>query len=560
MKRAPGTWPRRVAVVLLTALVGWLPARPALASVWVVEALAPTASDRNAGDAQAPLKTLGEAMRRLKPGDEVVVGEGVYRELVVVPRLPPAGESPTVIRARLPGRAVISGADVITGWRPGGGGRYSVDWRGRSEPAQVYFGGRPLRQVAGTVFGGYPERPGHELADTHRSEGGIWPGRVRGDVRSLQPGDFFHEAATQTLHLRLAEGQVPGSTPDSQVEVSTRPYVLLAEAAHLLRLEGLSFEHANTSSVARQGAVKVFGNRNVLAGLHIRRMDAVGLQLFGTGSQLLDSVIEDCGQLGLNARGRHLTIARNTVLNNNLRGFNKWWEAGGIKIIGDDGLHDSVFRDNVIAFNRGDGLWIDWENTGIRISGNTAAFNTGFGIHYEASGTGWIDGNAAYGNGQRGIYVFESADTRVEGNVVVANGLEGIVVADGERSAQRPQMKPRNNRVTGNLVGWNKDVELMLALPEMNNQSEGNVFLAERAPGLVQGWTGLSNRPARGLAQWRQRSGFDLQSRELVAPLPPALAAVLREQKLLRPQALRELLQTALPALPALPVSPALPR
>ncbi len=550
------------ALACFVAACGAWASLPACAAVWVVEAQAPAAHDRNAGHAGAPLKTLGEAMRRLKPGDEVVVGEGVYRELVVVPRLPPGGDVVTVIRAREAGRAVISGSDPVEGWRPGGAGRFSVDWRGRAEPSQVYVGGRPLRQIAGTVFGGYPERPGHELADTHRSEGGIWQGRVPGDLRSLQPGDFFYEGATQTLHVRLAEGQTPGSTPATAVEVSTRPYVFLAEAAHRLRVEGLRFEHANTSSLARQGAVKVFGNHNVLQGLHIRRMDAVGLQLFGTGSQLLDSVIEDSGQMGLNARGRQLTIARNSILNNNLRGFNKWWEAGGIKIIGDDGLHDSVFRDNVVAFNRGDGIWIDWENTGIRISGNTAAFNTGFGIHYEASSTGWIDGNASYGNGQRGIYVFESSDTRVEGNLVVANGLEGIVVADGERSAQRPQMKPRNNRVTGNVVGWNKDIELMLALPEMNNHSEGNVFLAERAPALVQGWSGLTNRPARGLASWRQRSGFDLQSRELLAPPPAALLAALREQRLLRPQALRELLQTALPTLsmPAPPAPPALPR
>ncbi len=538
---------RSLALMLATAL-------PCSAAVWVVEGAAPQASDNRPGNAEAPLKTLSEAMRRLRPGDEVLVGPGVYREQVVVPRLP-AGGAITTIRAREAGRAVLRGSDVIEGWRALGGGRFSATWAGRPEPAQVYIGGRPLRQVAGTVFGGYPLRIGHELEAAHRSEGGIWQGRVPGDLSSLRAGDFFFDIATQTLHLCLPEGVAPGNTPASAVEVSVRPYVFLAESANRLRVEGLVFEHANTSSIARQGAVKVFGNDNVLTGLLIRRMDSVGLQLFGTGSQLLDSVIEDNGQLGLNARGRQLTIARNAVLNNNLRGFNKWWEAGGIKIIGDQGLHDSSFIDNVVAFNRGDGLWIDWDNTRIRISGNTAAYNSGFGIHYEASSSGWIEGNASYGNGQRGIYVFESSDTRVEHNIVVANGLEGIVVADGDRSAQRPQMKPRNNRVTGNVVGWNKDVELMLALPELNNHSEGNVFLAERAPGLVQGWTSLTNRPARGLASWRQRSGFDLQSRERVAPPPVALAAALRERRLLRPQALRDLLQAAWPELP-LPAPP----
>ena len=526
-----------VALASWTALCAVFACPSANATTWVVETDSALASDRNPGTEARPLKTLAEAMRRLEAGDEVLVGDGIYREAVVVPKLNPPEKLTTTIRALHAGKAVVRGSDIAGGWAALGEGRFATDWRKRPEPAQVYFSGTPLKQIGGTVFGGYPDVQGHELAAAHRSDGGIWPGRAAGDASTLKPGEFAFDANLQRLVIRLADGAAPGA----QIEVSTRPYVFLAENINGLHLTGLVFEHANTSSLARQGAVKIFGNDNRISGVTIRLMDSIGLQLFGTRSELLDSSIEDCGQLGLNARGKNITIARNRIVRNNSRGFNKWWEAGGIKIVGDPGFHDSIISDNVVAFNRGDGIWIDWMNTRVQISHNVAAYNAGFGIHYEASQFGRIEGNASYGNTQRGIYALESSDTLIEGNVVLANGLEGIVVADGERSVQYPQLKPRNNRVFANLIGWNKEIELMLPPAWSATQSDRNTFLAEQAPGAVQGWTAFTNRPARGLAAWRERSQLDAASRERVARLPAAIGDILRERRLPDAQALRAL-------------------
>jgi len=520
----------RVAGALLLALA----ASGAQAATMVVEVDAPAASDDNPGTAARPLKTVGEAMKRLRPGDEVVIGDGIYRETVLVPRLA-AGRTATVIRARHPGKAVVRGSDIVTGWMPVAGGRLAVDWKDKAGPSQVFVAGRLLKQRGGTVFGGFPEAPGHEFAAAHRNEGGIWPGRLAGGAADLKPGEFFYDRASQRL-LIYPEASIENMT----VEVSVRPYVFKADSADRMRVSGLVFEHSNTSSVARHPGVVAAGNDNVFEQLQVRYMDATGIYIVGERSELLDSTIEDNGQLGLNARGRKLTIAGNRILRNNYRGFNKWWEAGGIKIISDIGLHESTIRDNVVAFNRGDGIWVDWMNTQIRITHNVTAFNAGFGIHYEASQSGFIDDNASYGNTMRGIYVFESSDTRVENNVVLANAMEGIAVVDGERSAQFPQLKPRNNSVVANTVGWSGgQAELVLPGAGIAAQSDRNVFIAEQAPRLVQGWAGLGNAAARGLSDWRGRSRLDAASRERRAPQPPALAQLLREQRLVTVEQLR---------------------
>ena len=74
------------------------------------------ASDANAGTLDAPLKSLGAAVKRVTPGDEVIIYEGVYREAVIRGNLRGGPESLTVFRAAPGDRVVISGADPIVGW------------------------------------------------------------------------------------------------------------------------------------------------------------------------------------------------------------------------------------------------------------------------------------------------------------------------------------------------------------------------------------------------------------------------------------------------------------
>ena len=489
----------------------------------------PAANDSGSGSAAAPYRTIGAAMAKLRPGDDVVIAPGTYREWVVVPALA-WGAARTRIRAQTPRTVLIKGSEVVSGWTSNSGGLYWVHWAGE-EPQQVFRNGVSLQQMGGTVFGIDATSP---LATAHASEGGIWPGRINGGLSDLTPDSFTYDPTARRLYIKPAVALTTNQT----IEVAKVRHVLQAESANGLTVQGIDFQHSNTTVAYRWGAVKVTGQRNVLTDLVVKDMDGICVQLTGNDNVLSNSTIERCGQTGIGGSGWRMTITNNRVTYNNTRGFNKWWEAGGMKLIGDSGLHDSVIRNNLVAFNHGDGIWVDWLNTGNLIEGNTTAYNEGFGIHYEASQTGTIRGNLSYGNTMRGIYLFESANSVVTGNSAFGNAMEGIGVVNGDRSAGNPQLLPMNNTVTGNTMAWNDFnrnwVQLVLPGLQFNNVSDRNSFSAEVLFGRMSlGFMGVNNPAFALLATWRTATSNDTNSTEQLIPMPVALKQAIGEKRLL---------------------------
>ncbi len=460
----------------------------------------------------------------------MIIAPGTYREALVVPPLTSTALR-TTIRAEQPGTVVIKGSILAGEWQSVRNDTWTRSWTGE-EPEQVFRAGKPLFQVGGTVFGGFPTAVVNELNGVHQGEGGIWPGRIVGGIGQLIPDSFSYDAATRTLAVRL-------STPlgvAEQLEVSSVPTLLAADNANGLTLDGLVFEHSNTSFAFRQGAVRINGNRNTVSNTTIRLMDAFCLQLNGDDNTVTKSTLSKCGQAGLNARGYRATITDNQVVDNNTRGFNAWWEAGGMKLVGDNGLHDSVVRNNLVARNNGSGIWLDYKNTNITIEGNTTAYNAHFGIHYEASQGATIRSNVSYANGLRGIYLSESSYSTIEGNSVFGNRLEGVVIVDGSRSATDASLRPFGNIVRGNSIAWNDSdnyVQFIVPGSAYANYSDRNVFkMSGVLPRYSVGFTSTYNQPSDGLAQWRPRTGLDLSSQDEIADMPAAIGAGIAAQRI----------------------------
>jgi len=500
------------------------------ARVLAVDSGNPRANDDGPATSAEPLRTVSAAMRRLRAGDDVVISAGTYRESITVPTLA-AGGAPVRIRAATAHTVVIKGSDVVGNWTLAGG-VYSVAWSG-DEPQQVFRNGVALQQIGGTVFGGYPTNPPPDLAGLHANEGGIWLGRRSGNAASLPVNGFILESGR--LHVRLATALASGET----LEVSVRRHVLQAEDVNHLTVQGLDFAHANTSVVYRQGAVKVVGGDNLLTDLAVRDMDSACVQIAGRDSTLSASVIERCGQLGLLGRGLRMMVTNNRIAETNLRGFNKWWEAGGMKFIGGDGLVDSTIRGNVITAARGDGIWLDWRHSGNLIEGNTTAYNEGFGIHYEASRTGTIRANMVYGNGLRGIHLIESADCIVEGNAVFGNAYEGIAVVDGARSAADPVLRPTGNRVLRNSVAWNDIdrnwVQLVLPGRAFVSDADRNVYkTVTLSPRMSLGFVSSTNPAFASLQAWRVATSAENASTEQTLTMPATVRDAISARRLLQ--------------------------
>ena len=68
------------------------------------------------GTKERPFRHINDAARIAQPGDEVLVAPGVYREHVI-PRNAGLENARITYRAEVPGESVITGSEVLTGWK-----------------------------------------------------------------------------------------------------------------------------------------------------------------------------------------------------------------------------------------------------------------------------------------------------------------------------------------------------------------------------------------------------------------------------------------------------------
>lgn len=487
----------------------------------------PLSRDAGEGGPDKPYHTLSYAMQRLLPGDTLLVYPGTYREALIFPQRAWSTAAPTTIVGVGSGHVTLVGADVVEGWSALGNGMF-VKRPWLQQPQQVIVNGELLKQVGGTIFDGYPTRAGHALAGLHRSQGGIWPGRLAGGRDTMPPDSFFYDEARHELVVRKNLARLS----DATVQVSTRMRLVYGQDVAGVTIRNLRLRYANTTTLSRQGALTLIGQGNTLSKLVVEDADGAGIEITGDDNAIVDCVVTRAGYLGIKARGKRNRIVGNRVSGNNTRGFNKWWEAGGMKFIGDGGLHDSTVADNVVTHNHGDGIWFDWGNDANRVQRNIAAYNEGFGIHYEASSHALITDNQAFANRQRGIYLPHSRDSIVAHNLVIANGLEGIAIIDeGRRDPEgKLDLRPYNNVVMANLIAWNKGPALVLPGEQFNNRSDANLYLQEKeSPDFSMGWPRYwSDR--KNLNRWRETQEQDRGSIAVSAAMDGRIAQALAHE------------------------------
>jgi parallel beta-helix repeat protein len=472
------------------------------------------------------------ALRALKPGDTLFLEPGVHRTTLdlrqakAVLKGSQGTTRVTKIVSAADAPATIKGSDRIGDWERVGTHLFvRRDWEVNSE--QVFVDGAPLTQIGGTVFGGYPEKPNHPFASLHKSQGGIWPGRKPGNVSTMPERSFFYEASSQRLYVKFPAD----SLRQRKVEVSVRSYVLIGEDVRNWRFANLRIQHSNTSSVNQQGAVTLIGDRLTLDNVWVMQADGNGFDITGDDNTITNSRAMDCGIVGMKVRGRNAQLADNETSFNNTRGFNKWWEAGGAKFVGNGGLQSSEISGHRAFGNNGDGIWFDWQNRDNRVHDSISAYNKGMGLQYEASSGALIYDNRFFANGQRGIYLPNSSKSVVAHNLVTGNSMEGIAIVD-ERgpSADHPEWVPRGNRVVGNVIGWNGKAALVLPADKLDNLSEANVFVGSTPPRMSLGWGSRDKPIVNGLAAWRKLSGQDQRSWQRTEALPASISKDFRAQ------------------------------
>lgn len=475
----------------------------------------PTATQA-CGTADRPWRNLGDAMKTVLPGTEVIVAgrdgfayylkdDGVAytfsdQQFLSLPQYANvaqgASTAPTLIRKWAGLSApVVRGTMKLGGWQrvDGGAGQYpnlyAVDWSVKAQglaekvtdangntswtfpyivrPQQVYRDSAVLEQVGGVLYNlsSYDDTTPLDNGPTPTTLKVQWP--TRGGERpigritpaastpwlSLQANQFYFDIASHTLYAKLASPLAAGET----LEVSVQQFLLDTGNAANVTLRDLVFERSNGSAYSPQNTAVTLRGQNITAdGITVRYADAICVMLSGTNVTLKNSTIDHCGQMGIAAGGSGHVIDSNHVLYNNAKGFSENWAAAGIKLMADGGVTNATVSNNEVAFNDGSGIWLDTNATGITISGNQIGLN------------GRIDPNTdTAGGGVTGFGVHLEA---VDGNIVTGNTIVGNANAG-------VHLIGLSTRISGNLIAANlgpaisRPADGRLACPSASNSN-----------------------------------------------------------------------------------------
>lgn len=443
----------------------WLGIWNASAATYLVS---PTGNDGGDGTAAAPFRTINRAAREARAGDVVLVRAGIYRERVAPPRDGEPG-NPIVYRAEPPGQAVIRGSAV---WSPAwtrhrGGVFYGIPDESLFDDDVYLDSPNPFRvPLASTPFGrnGKPERERFGYGDPAVAYtcGQVFVDGVPftqvpflNEVEQ-QPGTWTFERDTGRLYLHLG----PDGPGDRLVEITVRRRLFAPHrwgVSHIV-VEGFVLEHCgnqyptnfwNTPVWAQAGALGFRGGSHwTVRGNLIRFANTVAIDAGGRGGDnerdtfrsrrrsdeagdnlIVDNRIVDNGAAGIIGSGSlRLTIRGNVILRNNTLGFigNKRYEHAGIKC---HGMADGLIEGNYIADNPlNDGVWLDNQFPGARITRNVIVNNGRKGIFLEMSDYTWdtalVDHNVVVGNRLIQFYVHDASGSTVMHNLFANSPAE----------------------------------------------------------------------------------------------------------------------------------------
>ena len=368
------------------------------------------------GSKEHPFKSIQEAARLCKAGDEVIVAPGVYRECVRPLNGGSDDEHRVTYRSAEPLKAVITGAEEVKGWKNIGGdvwkarvpngvfGSYNPyttevcgDWFFSKEPShtgEVFLNGKALYEV-------------FTLEDVY--EGALSPYSWEGEQSRLKWMTAQEDGCT------VFYANFQGADPEKEeVEITVRRNCFMPDrdGVGYITLEGFTITKAATTwapptayqdgmvgprwskgwiisdcdiscskcSGISLGKYLQKGNENLWTtkfhknGTQTQREAVCQAQRDGWSKERIGShiirrcEIHHCGQTGIVG---HLGAVFSTIEDNHIHHINNKQDLNGAEI-GGIKLHaaiDVTIRRNRIHHSTR-GLWLDWEAQGTRVTQN----------------------------------------------------------------------------------------------------------------------------------------------------------------------------------------------
>lgn len=363
------------------------------------------ASNVQTGTQEYPFATIQQAAELAQPGDTVLIAEGVYREWVR-PARGGTEDARITYKAVDGARAVISGAEAVTGWENCGGGVWKA-----AIASSVLADYNPYEDK---IFGDWydPMQVQHHTGEIFADDKALY--EVDCFDHIAEPSDrnnWFAQAGERetAVWVYLPEGD----PNEMRMEATVRPFCFFPEKEGLnyITVSGLTIEKAATQwappTAFQPGLIGPNWSRGwIIENCVIRGSKCCGVSLgkrrektdnqwsydsskSGTqtytevvfdnikggwtketvgGHVVRNNEIYDCGQTGIvgSMGGVFSTISHNHIYNCNNRGEFGGAEMGGIKLHAaiDVTIEDNVIHDCI------HGTWLDWQAQGARVTRN----------------------------------------------------------------------------------------------------------------------------------------------------------------------------------------------
>ncbi len=363
---------------------------------------------------EAQFRTIGDAAKVVEPGDTVVIHGGIYRESVVIEKSGTKDE-PIHFTAAEGELVTVNGADKLTKWEKADPRReiYSIEWPyrldDRSEEVADPQSKEYLQQFrCEQVFAdGYPL---HQVFQRDQ----------------LSIGSFFADLDAKRLYVWRFDNHSVNWEFAGRIEASVRQ-TLWDCKGDFVSVRGIRFLYA--ANRAQHGMAEFSGNNDVVEDCIFEESNGSGASFTGQNIVVRRCQFLNHGQLGFDAEDAHnLLVTDCLVRNNNTKGFDTGWEAGGNKICMSRGV---VIENSTFVDNRGPGVWFDTGNEDCTVRNCLVADNEDGGIFYEVSYGLHAHDNVVIGNGfaemegnfgvASGICLSNSPNCVIERNLILAN-------------------------------------------------------------------------------------------------------------------------------------------
>lgn len=506
---------------------------PLSAATYEVAERNPRASDANDGSPERPWKSIARAADRVTPGDTVIIRDGIYRERIVA-KVSGTAESPIIFESAPGAHVMLTGVDRLTGWKKikDGAPIYQVPW--------------PHRFIGWSKQMTHPDDQYHLLIG--RCEQVAVDGYLLRQVlasEQIAPGTFFVDISNQVLFVEDA-----GNRDLNKVSIdgSVRQEIFRVEGDYV-QLRGLHFRFA--ANMAQHGAVVLAGKHDTLEDCIIEYMNSSGATFSGEQQVVRRCVFRENGQLGFGANGAHdLLFTDCLVEDNNIKGFDRGWEAGGDKLVLS---RNAILERSRFLRNRGNGIWFDIGNEKCTVRQCLIADNEDAGIFDEISYGLHAHDNVIIGNGfaqtagawgaQAGISLSSSPECLIERNLIVGN-REGFNFREQTRTTPRIGQKGEvpiwnhDETIRRNIIALNRDAQIWgwfdmkdnrhwpgmakenegasqpLTLPKLHLSFAENVYFADPGQGWFEwGVTWARHKSYASLTAFQTDLGIDIGSR-----------------------------------------------